>query len=193
MKNTLRIVLLTILFAACDKPLPPPPVVKNPEMHYVDFGNKSIAFGGYLRADLDNDAHFDLSFTTMILGDPITQSDRKQYLLNFGLDTYNPVNAEEKTPVLAKGAVISDNAFSGYNWYNASQIMLSQKVITATSERWEGDWKNADHQYIALCILKNNSRHYGWVEISFNTETAKLTVHRSGVSKTPEKPVLAGS
>jgi len=183
-----------IAVSACHKtPVTTPPPPAGPEMDYSNFNDTTIAFGKYFSGDPDHNGIKDFSFYTLLVGDPILQRDYRQYQLAVAFQTSLPVDSNEQTPLLAKNAVISAGSPSGYNWYNASDITLARKVIGSTEAPfWEGAWKNANHQYVAIQINRNNLLYYGWLEISFDTMAGKLIVHRGAVCKEAGKEAKAG-
>ena len=108
-------------------------------------------------------------------------------------NTSLPVNGNENIPVLALDDVIPINNFSGYNWYNAPGIVLSQKITGVSAPAyWEGAWKDASHRFIPIQLKKNNLLYNGWVEVSFDKFQEKIILHQSAVSQQPGKSVLAG-
>jgi hypothetical protein len=81
----------------------------------------------------------------------------------------------------------------GYNWFNASSVMLAEKIIEeAGPDHWEGNWKNASHKYLAIQLRKDDLRYNGWVELSFKTDTEELTLHRAAITTEPGKTITAG-
>ena len=182
-----------IAISACHKTpvAAPPPVV--PEMDYSNFNDTTVAFGKYFSYDLDHNGIKDFGFFTILVGDPILQRDYRQYRLAVAFQTSLAVDSNEQTPVLAKNAVISAGLPTGHNWYNASDLVLAQKVIgTTEASFWEGSWKNVRHQYVAIQVTRNNLMYYGWLEISFDTVAEKLIVHRAAVCKEAGKEIKAG-
>ena len=176
-----------ILFAACSKNKG----MEIPEMIYTDFNNRKIAFGGHAVADLDKSGNNDILFFTMPVGDPLLNRDYHRYHVQGAIHNFFPVKDEE-APVLAKGMTISKNSFAGYEWYNATSLLLAQKVITMQSTYWEGAWHKQSHKYLPLRLLREQHEYYGWIEISFDTTSEKIILHKTGISKEPNREVIAG-
>ena len=95
--------------------------------------------------------------------------------------------------MLNSGDAITIKKHTGFNWYNASSLVIAEKIIGETGPaRWEGNWKNADHKYFALQVRRGTLRFNGWVELSFKTATEEFVLHRAAISKEPGKDVIAG-
>jgi hypothetical protein len=129
----------------------------------------------------------------MLVGDPIEQKDKKQWLVTSSFEANLPVNSTEQIPVLRHLDSIPLNNFSGYAWYNASSIVLSQKTVPVTSPPyWEGDWKDASHRYVPIQVEKQNGLYNGWIEVSFSIDNEKLILHKTAISKEPNKGIMVG-
>ena len=194
MQRMLIVALLVIQIAACKKPITenPPPAGQDPEMRYTDLGNQPIGFNQFISLDLDKDGQKDISFSTLLVGDPIYKVDKMQWLLSSSFYTNLPVK-EERIPVMDTGDSIHIRNFNGYEWFNASHIVLTQKIIGITGDPyWEGDWKQAAHQFAPFQVMHNNSLYNGWVEISFNQADEKLVLHRAAISMEAGKKIAAG-
>jgi hypothetical protein len=188
------LLLFPVLLISCEKeinnkPLPP----AHPQMKYTDLGNVSVKFGQHKAINLNGDNITDLFFTTMLVGDPVLRRDRKQYYVNADFDTFILTNDEEQIPVLNNGDAITINDHTGYNWFNASSVVLAEKIIEETGpDHWEGNWKNADHKYLPVQVRKNNLRYNGWIEASFKTGSEELVLHRAAIATEAGKDIKAG-
>jgi len=90
--------------------------------------------------------------------------DKRRYFVTASFDVFSLVNEQEETPALNKEDAITISNPPGFNWYNASSLVLAEKFIEETGPaHWEGNWKNADHKYLPVQVRKNNFRHNGWV------------------------------
>ena len=188
--------IILMLALACKKTAPEPtdpPVPTDPSMLVTDLGDRSIAFGKSASFDLDNNGAKDVLFSTMLVGDPIEQKDKKQWLVTSSFEANLPVNSTEHLPVLRLLDSIPLNNFSGYSWYNASSIVLSQKTVPVTSPPyWEGDWKDASHRFVPIQVEKQNGLFNGWIEVSFSIDNEKLILHKTAISKEPNKGIMVG-
>jgi len=187
----LPLVLAVMLFA-CRKD-----DIKKPDtpaaIEYTDFNNKEIKANQSTRADLDKDGAFDIFVYTMLVGDALLQRDYTRYHILSSINNYFPVNNEENGPILNKGDDIAANSFSGYNWYNVTQLLLAQKVTTMNPPPfWEGAWKDAAHKYLPMRIQRGENLYYGWIELSFDITAEKVIMHKAGVSKEAGKAIKAG-
>lgn len=193
MKITNWFGLVLMMAVACKKSPPEPPVQPHPSMFVKDLSDSSLVFGKIASFDLDDNGEKDVLFSTQLVGDPVEQKDKKQWRVTTSFNANLPVNSTEHIPVLRYLDSISLNDFSGYAWYNASSILLSQKTLTMTTPPfWEGDWKEASHRFVPIQLRKQDGLYNGWIEVSFSTASEKLTLHRTAICKEANKSVIAG-
>ena len=192
----LRTAAIFILFiiTGCGKTVEPaPPQETYPQMSYLDLADTTIVFGRRVSFDLDVNGEKDIYFSTQLVGDPIYQQDKRQWLLSGSLNTVFPVNAMESIPVLQLNDSIHSNAFPGYNWYNVSDLLLAQQIISMNiPPYWAGDWKETTHRFMPVQITRNNVLYNGWVEISFSITNEKLILHKAAICKEANKAIKAG-
>ncbi|HYM92849.1 MAG TPA: hypothetical protein VET23_01830 [Chitinophagaceae bacterium] len=196
MRNALALLAVIGFVTACNKTKPmnpdPPPPSSHPAMIYIDFGDNAIQFGNYKIVDLDKDGLYDIVFSTLLVGDPINRIDKKQWLVNSSFYTNLPVK-NETIPVMNYGDSIPVKNFSGHEWYNASSIVLAQKIISFTqTPYWEGGWKQASHQYLPIQLNRNNELFNGWIEISFISASEKVVLHEAAICMEANKGIIAG-
>lgn len=163
-------------------------------MEYFEFNNHEIGAGipGF-SIDLNRDARIDLVFSTLLVGDPLNQVDKLQFLVQSNIKVNLPVKVGEEIPVMNKGDLIALTNFQGYQWFELSSIVLVQKIISFNQAPiWEGHWKLAANKYIPFQIIVSDKIYGGWIEISVNTANEKLIVHRAAISKDANKVVKAG-
>jgi hypothetical protein len=193
MNNYMFAALLLIIISGCKKDLvnQPTPEPAHPVMFYKDLKDFEVSKGHSLMLDLDNDGITDCSFSVQLVGDPIMKVDKLQYYV-FSRIKRNLLNdLNDESPVLKKYELIK-NVHPGYTWYELSSIVLAQKIISDGGDSWIGAWKNADHNYLPFQVIKDGNLFHGWIEISMNTVTEKLVLHRSGISTEGNKEVKAG-
>lgn len=197
MRTSLLALVLLASLAGCKKklvapstPVEPPPV----EMQVIALNNVTAGRQEPRVIDIDGNGTADVTFVFMLVGDPLMQADKYQFYASGGFYTSFPVNTSEEMPMLQSGQEIGNSSFPGFEWYNASAIMLAQKVITMSNPPyWTGAWKNSSHAYFPFYILKGDKKYFGWFEISFDTTLEKVILHRAAVAKQPEKVVKAGA
>jgi hypothetical protein len=166
----------------------------HPSMDYIQLGDSVITFGKGASFDLDKNGQKDIYFTTFLIGDPILQQDKRQWVVGSSFYTSLPVNEAEAIPVLKYNDSIPVQSFSGYHWYNASNIVLAQKVIPVHHPSfWEGEWRSASHRYMPLQISRDGKWYNGWVEISFSIGEGKLVLHKAAVCKEAGRAIKAGN
>lgn len=196
MKTSLiGLAVLLLLLVACDKkdPVEFPSPAPAPAMRYLDLGDQAVGFNHYSSSDLDGNGTTDFSVTTTLVGSPANRCDYQCYYFNGAFYSYTPVDNNEQMPILAKGDKVGPNSFPQHEWYNASQLLLSQRVIPVIGgPYWDGGWKDASHHYVAISLLKNEKFYYGWVEISFNTRQAAVILHRAAICEEAGREIKAG-
>lgn len=194
MKIFFGLLLPVLLLTACDdKDIIQPPIQVHPQMRYTELNNVTIKFGQQKSLDIDGDNTKDLLFSTVLVGDPIARVDKRRYFVTASFDVFSLVNEQEETPALNKEDAITISNPPGFNWYNASSLVLAEKIIEETGPaHWEGNWKNADHHYLPVQVRNNNLRYNGWVEVSFKMDSGELILHRAAVAVEAGRDVKAG-
>lgn len=193
MKKFIALAIGAVLFfTACKKSPLDNSFNTHPEMMYTDLSGSVVGFNQYKPIDLDKDGHNDVGFGTMLVGDPVNKQDKKQWLVTTSFYTSLPVNPLEGIPVLALSDLITIGNMPACSWYNASGVVLAQKIIEEQTTYWLGDWKNANHRYIAIQVNKNGQLYNGWVEISFDPFAEQIVLHRAAIASEPNKNVKAG-
>lgn len=189
MMRFLYLALAAFVFTSCTKDLGS---IDHPSMRYTDLHNAEVKFGTLQRLDLDGDGTVDFSFQTQLVGDPILVRDRLQFYVSSNIKTNLLNDNNDESPVLAKGAAIM-LSHPGYTWYEISAIVLAEKITTMTPPVfWQGRWSAADHQYLPVQIDKAGKLYMGWIELSMDTTTEKLVLHKAAISLVPNQTVRAG-
>lgn len=197
MKSVKRGCVLAVLFVvvSCKKGTPtqgtPNP---NIAMEYINLYDRDILANapGYA-IDVNHDGRKDLHFVTQLVGDPVAQVDKVQFLVSSNINVMLPVNSNEEIPVMNSGETIVLDSFNGYQWFDLSSIILVQKIISFTEpDKWEGHWKEARHKFIPYQVVIAGKRYNGWVEISVDITNEKLVLHKAAICKNPETIVKAG-
>lgn len=190
MKRVFILLSSVALIASCKKDDKPP--ADDKPMAYIDLKDSAVTFNHAATFDLNGDGEKDVMFNTLLVGDPINKEDRKQWYVTSSFNASLPVE-DESIPVLKMADSIPVANFNGYTWYNASSIILAQKVIGEVGDPiWQGDWKNAVHRFIPIQLKKANGVFNGWVEVSFSTANEKVILHKAAISKQAGKGIAAG-
>ena len=194
MKIFFGLLLPVLLLAACDdKDIIQLPTQVHPKIYYTELNNVTIKFGQLKSLDIDGDNTKDLLFSTVLVADPIARVDKKRYFVTASFDVFSLVNEEEETPVLNSGDTITIKNHPGFNWYNASSLVLAEKIIEETGPaHWEGNWKNADHKYFPVQVRKHELLYNGWVEVSFKMDAEEIVLHRAAIAVEAGKDIKAG-
>jgi hypothetical protein len=187
---------VALLFSACskDKVILPPPVNEEPNIRYIDFGNREIVLGtDGVPLDLTGDNRTDVLFDLYLIGDGINMIDKWTWSIITSRFGYLPVSLDDALPVMEKGDNIPLENFNGFEWYVANEIILMQRFENLTGQiSWGGQWMNAQKKYLPISLLIEGERYNGWIELSASTTDQKLTLHRAGLSKLPNTAIKAG-
>jgi hypothetical protein len=188
-------VFLLLLFASCSKPVEvTPPTIPHPQMQPFSLHEKAIRYGGTsLQIDANNDGRTDLVFGVQLVGDPLAKVDKRRFLVSADFYTSLPVTEDEQVKVLSKSEAIPLIDFNGSRWYNASSVILAERVQDLASNiSWNGNWLQVSHQYLPFQVLRNNQRYNGWIELSVDKKAEQVVLHRGAISTEPEKAIKAG-
>jgi len=182
--------LLAFAAVACIKETNTQP--PSPFMQYTNLYNKEVKAGQSAHLDIDGNGSNDFSFYTQLVGDPILQRDRLQFLATSKIATNLLSNSHDESPKLNKGDRIGLQ-HDGYNWYEISSIVLAEKITPLTGDiHWDGIWKKANHHYLPVELIKNGQAYLGWIEISFDIQEQKLILHKAAISTQSSKEIKAG-
>ena len=164
-------------------------------MEYTDLHDREIrADSSNFAIDINHDGRVDLGFITQLVGDPINQVDKHQFIVITNIQANLPVNNLEEVPVMNAGDDIPLQHFNGYQWFELSNVLLLQKIISFTQPPvWEGHWKNAKHKFMPFQLIADSKRFNGWIELSVDEIGEKIILHRLAISKLGEKMVKAGN
>ena len=108
-------VMTALILVSCKKEkhhpdVPPTPTV---EMEYFNLNNTEIkANANALSIDVTHDGRNDIFFSTLLVGDPIYQVDKFQFLISTNKDINLPVNVNEEIPVMNTGDPIALEDFN---------------------------------------------------------------------------------
>jgi len=189
---------IIVILTACSKPAVEPPNIPEPgnnaQIRYTNLADRTIAFGrSPIVLDLNGDNQYDLFFSTQLVGDPIYQEDKKQFLATSHIDTYILVNFTEQFPVLALGQHIPLQDFNGYTWYNAASSVLMERIENINGNiSWRGNWLTANKRYLPVQVHKNGQRFNGWIELTVDVNNQQITLHKMAIHTIPETPIRAG-
>jgi hypothetical protein len=188
--------IIVLMSVSCKKDkhpvsLPPP---APPKMEYFNLNDTTVkANQPGFSIDVNHDGRKDLAFKTLLVGDPVYQVDKLQFVVGSNIKINLPVNANEQVPVLNDGDLIQSENFNGYQWFELSSIVLVQKIISvAAPVRWEGLWKDAVHKFLPYQAVMDNKRYNGWVELSVDITGERVVLHKASISEEAERSVIAG-
>lgn len=190
MKMILPAVIVALFFSSCQKERSVPPA-PHPVMHYKDLQNKAVGYSQPASIDVDDNGVNDFSFGVILVGDPILQRDRLQFLAHSKVNTLLLNNEQDQSPVLQKNDSVSV-LYPGYQWFEISSIVLAEKITTMTAVSWDGLWVTASHKYLPLQLKKGDQFFNGWIELSFDAATEKLILHKAAISTEGAKTIKAG-
>lgn len=190
-------VLALAAMTACKKdnaPHPPKqPGNQQPEMIYTDLQNQELKFRQAQVVDLDKDGTADIGFATWYIGDPLEKEDEILFFAGSYIHSNLLVNEANTSHAFNLGETIPVGSYPGHDWYQVAQVEMALKNTPETGNSyWEGAWKQVNHKYLAIQVVRDNKRYNGWIEISFDTAGEKLILHKAAISKEAEKAVIAG-
>jgi len=162
-------------------------------MVYTNLSGQSIAFGQSISIDLDKNGRTDIWFMTEQVAYDFNTKVKNSYLVvsgtqcNLAADTIT-----ETTPHLERGANITQHNLPGHSWYNVLSFTLMQKVTAANGTYWEGNWLNVNHKYLPIQVTSGAQLYTGWIEISTDTMSERVILHRAALCRVAQKSIQAG-
>jgi hypothetical protein len=198
MKHKLILLISIGVIISCQKKntVEEPP---HPVMRYQDFQDQTISLSDPpLFIDIDNNGADNLILSVNVSFNPSTGVTEKRADIICIAGTYIPIMSGTQAPILNYGDKISINEFAGYSWYNAWRAILASKQLSPQPGDWIGNWNNKTHKYIPFLLDPSGIVRYGWIELSFDSATEKITVHKtgivfpSGIVTEYKKPIKAG-
>lgn len=196
MSKVYILVLAVLGLGACKKdgtPGPSKPAKPQPGMIYTDLQNRELKFQQAQVIDLNQDGTADIGFSTWYIGDPVEHEDEVLFFAGSYIHSHLLMDEANSSPVFKPGDEIPVNNYPGHAWYQVAQVEMAMKNTPASGQPyWEGAWKQVNHQYLAIQVVKEGKRYNGWIEVSFDTAGEKLVLHKAAISKEAEKAVVAG-
>lgn len=186
------IFLLLLLFFSCRKSNGERGDLIVPPMEYQEGISQVITPGNGFKFDADLDGKPDLLFSTRLVGDPIRSVDKMQFFVLSYPTASLSVDSLENVPKLHAGDSIPFLNFRGYTWYPASSVLLVEKIVGNEPEHWEGGWRDAWHAFLPFQCKRANLEYTGWVELTVDTISAQLIVHRAALCGQPERTSYCG-
>jgi hypothetical protein len=192
MKMIYGLAALLLLLQACKKDKTVPPVLTIPVMHYLQLNDEPLPFGQIRKIDIDGDGTYDFRFSTLLVGDPVLERDRRQFYASSGILSSLLSDPNNETPVMNKADPVYLQ-HDGYEWFEASSIVLAENIVPARGVSfWRGNWKNTSHKYPGVQVKKNGNIYNGWIELSFDTPLEQIILHQAAIAVEPGKTVHAG-
>ena len=194
MMKTLKVLivplwLITFAAVACMKRSIEEP---QPKMHYTFLHNTEIKAADYHHIDIDGNGSTDFAFYTRVVGNPILQRDRLQFLVDSKIET-KLLNNEQGESIKMNKTDRLGVKHHGFDWFGVSSIVLAEKLVPLNeAPYWEGMWKEASHHFLPVQVIKEGKAYYGWIEISFDMSAEKLVLHKAAISTESEKEIKAG-
>lgn len=184
--------LMLLTFAACKKQTFTKPPAQ--QMQVKELNNVEIGYNSGKRFDIDGNGTLDLAFRTYHIGDPLLQMDKIQFCAVSLIESHLPVNSANDVAVVNNGDWIFTESKPNYEWFEVSLLVMAQKNIPLNGAvYWTGTWRQTNHQYLPVQLLKNGKRYNGWVELSFDMEREKIILHRSAICTVANLDIKAGS
>ena len=166
--------------------------VPHPPMEYTYLNGLELGDKEYYNLDIDANGTVDFTFSTRQVGDPVLKQDRLQFLVGSKIETNLLNSTNDDSPKMTKGDKIG-TAHEGYTWYELSSILLTEKVNPLEGNSWwQGLWKDADHNFLPVQLIKGSKIYHGWIEVSFSPSKEKLVLHKAAVCTESNKEIKAG-
>ena len=180
---------VVLLFSACKKDVVPPAPRST---HLIDLEGVQASPGQAQLVDMDSDGSVDFVFETTQVADPVEKKTKLQYLVYSTVGTYLCFDANDRLPVLNNRETLVRQR-PGFEWGEVTGIVMTQRVTEEDGNRyWEGSWKDAAHKYLPVAVQKESMFHMGWIELSFDKENGRLTLHRAGLSLDAQPAITVG-
>jgi len=96
--------------------------------------------------------------------------------------------------VLSKGDSIMATIDSNQRWssFSADIAYLRWHRDTGWDAFWSGEWAGVSNGYLPVALNLDDGVHYGWIEMSCDNVTGRLTIHNYDVNDKVDKFILAG-
>ncbi|HMU11515.1 MAG TPA: lipoprotein [Ferruginibacter sp.] len=192
MKKILIPALAVLLLAACKKTTITPPPTPHPQMQYLHLHDESIRFGQIKKIDINSDGTDDFLVSTLLVGDPILERDRRQYYISSSTESRFLQDGNNQSPILNKGDQVMLQ-HPGYGWFEVTSLLLAEKIVPMIGNSfWQGAWKQANQHYLPVQVKKNGSIFNGWIALSFDTMQEKIILHKAAICTEAGKTIKAG-
>lgn len=192
MKKVLSLALAVLLLAACKKPKPSQPGFPHPQMQSLDLHDESIRFGQIKKIDINSDGIDDFLVSTLLVGDPVLERDRRQYYISSSTESRFLQDGNNQSPILNKGDQIMLQ-HPGYGWFEVTSLLLAEKIVPMIGNPfWQGAWKQANQHYLPVQVKKNGSIFNGWIALSFDTMQEKIILHKAAICTEAGRTIKAG-
>lgn len=163
-------------------------------MVYRDLHNETIYTGGLTIIDINDDGIPDFRFVEWEYASPGDNAMKQEFFIFTYEHSFTLTDDVSFTTVREKSASIKTAAPEGFEWANVSNVILVRNIKNAGtgSHTWYGNWLNVQHKFLPVQITVQNKIHTGWIEISLDTTTPKLILHKAAWSKEPDTDIIAG-
>lgn len=166
------------------------------ETIYTDLSNKEVKYNQIQSVDINNDKIDDFYFVTSLIGGSdfgSTLSKIRPLLKNRLYIKYDEVKDYHVTPAFNKDDMINAKSENDFQWGTYSAVTVESLYTTSNDQTtWMGPWKQAQHKYLPVCVFKDNSYYYGWIELSVNEADEKIILHKAALRKIASKEIGAG-
>ena len=189
------IIFIATLLLSCEKDRDTSYVPDHPQMVYRDLSQRVVNIATPAGIDIGGDARSDVWFEIWHTKDDAHNKDIHRFSVSSGESSRLMVDStRRKSSIIPGGAIISSAGGNGFAWNAPANPELATRTLvrTAPAPTWEGDWKDANHKYLAVQVTQNGLVYNGWIELSFDTATERVILYRSGISKEAGKDIVAG-
>ena len=177
MKKTLLLIASGIAFSV------------NAQIVHTDLTPDSIVSSNYdLDIDLDNNNVDDYRFHGEVISGPPSSEFTFIEAGGVGSSNYTLNSSATELSVLNFGDPINSSA-STWNMLSSTNIVLSTYVSGIPVA---GLWPTQTDKFIGVQFLINSNYHYGWIKLSTDATTNRITVKEYAYNTTSGQQILAG-
>ncbi len=153
---------------------------------YTPLNDAVLTYQQPVPMDLDKDGETDFTANTRLIGSRET-GDHHQFIVTSHKANRLLMHEETLPRMLSQDAAITTSDEEPYMWTPIGVAVLVEQVqpIDLSQSYWQGTWKDQQHQYLPVQLVKAGGIIYnGWIRISFmGTNPSRIILHDAAVSQ----------
>lgn len=145
-------------------------VESNSQIIHREINDQLLVYPDTYQLDVDLDGETDFVFGTRL----VMQNEQVHVEYNV-----YPTRANAVFEIAGRVAVLShDQPIEPGNPFQKNTAPMVSKIIDNDIIQWQGDWAQVSDKYIGFHFTDfNGIKRYGWINVSFSTETETLFIH----------------